>query len=279
MRPRAGRVFRHRVAVRPKLRRRRLARAAVVSVLAALAVAATLVVKNFPIHEVRLPNVRIGRPVSRLFGVERIAVAGVSRAMEPALMNASRETDPAQWGPLEPYRVARRLESDFPWLEAVRVRRSWWRRSIVFEALPRRPVARVAGIRGGGWLDGTGTFFQAPSGVYPEDFTPRVDVSEASASDYLPLAQFLQAAAKEGPGRVLIDRWEFRSAEEGWEGLLKDGTRLLWGGLSWTDAKLRRLSEVFRDARDRFGPSVPVTVDLRYFGDGKILARPGVSGF
>ena len=73
-----------------------------------------------------------------------------------------------------------------------------------------------------------------------------------------PLAGNLESLARGG------------SSEEGWEAKLKDGTRVLWGDLRWTDEKSARLREVLDDAG---APGKRLTADLRHFEDGRILVR------
>ena len=50
---------------------------------------------------------------------------------------------------------------------------------------------------------------------------------------------------------------------------LANGASVLWGDFGFTKAKIARLNEVLPAAELRFG--APLTVDLRYFSDGKVF--------
>jgi len=192
------------------------------------------------------------------------------------MSDALGREDVRAWGLTEPYRFSRKLASLFPCLESVEVRRSWLDRSVEFRASLRKPVAAVS-PRGrekeAAWLSESGVVFRAPEGAYPEEAAlPVVDLSRVPAPELPRLARFLEAVSREGALPSPLARFDMRSPEEGWEGVLQDGTRLLWGDLSWTEDKLKRLKEVAADAGRRFDSAY--AVDLRYFGDGKILVSP-----
>ncbi|TPW19960.1 MAG: hypothetical protein FD126_2166, partial [Elusimicrobia bacterium] len=102
---------------------------------------------------------------------------------------------------------------------------------------------------------------------------PRVELGAFPAGgDLGGLARLVLSAGSEGalPAKPLAYAYDAR--ERGWTVTLEDGTTLAWGGLDWTEEKLRRLREVLADAAGRVPKGF--TADLRYFEDGRILVRP-----
>jgi hypothetical protein len=207
----------------------------------------------------------------RWLGVENVELVGAPPALEPALREALGWKPGMRWGPLEPYRAARRVREAFPCLSGVRVRRSWSGRAARFEAALREPAAAI--VRGGkreAYLGRDGTVFAAPEGVYAEPL-PVVGWGERPAAAELgELARLLAAAAL--PGALPAGLKGLRRGEDGWTISSADGAELLWGPLEWTDEKISRLKEVYDDALPRFGALQ--SADLRHFGDGKIMVTP-----
>ena len=271
------RARRFHVIVRSKVRTRRMSQWGAVVVVVVLGAAAYGVVRHFPFSQAA-DRVRgfsrnaWDRMVPSGAPVETVSIEGAPAALRGPLLTVIRSSPVAQWGVLEPYRSVRRLKSGFPCLRDVWFTRNWFRRSVTFEVVLHRPVARVLRDGKSLWLSETGALYTVSEGVYPEGSWPWVEVGASNDRDYVPLAQFVTAASKEGALPFGLARLAYRSSEDGWEARLSDGTTLLWGGLSWTDQKLARLREVFTDAGKRFGSGI--TVDLRYFEDGKILVHP-----
>ena len=87
------------------------------------------------------------------------------------------------------------------------------------------------------------------------------------------VAAMLSAARRPEALPSPLVRMEYAPEAGGWAVELADGTRLLWGGMRWTEDKLRRLREVLADASPRFDEAL--RLDLRHFEDGRILVRPG----
>jgi hypothetical protein len=204
---------------------------------------------------------------------------------------ASYLNDPAESFASRLAGLARR----FPAVKAWRVRRDWSGRSARVEVALRRAAARLrrAG-RPAGFLDEGGAVFESPAELYPEARLT-VEAGGAGAEQLKGLPAVLEALARDAglPAQVA-----FRSAYEGWEVRLQDGTQVLWGDLRWSREKLSRLHEALCDARAggigssagagrtdlltaragpdarRSGASGPMLADLRYFEDGRVLLRP-----
>jgi hypothetical protein len=131
------------------------------------------------------------------------------------------------------------------------------------ETAPKPPKA-VARLSGGGLLSEDGIVFESKGfpGLLPD---VEADVSKASVEERRALGVFLA----ETP--VAVARMKYVSAEDGWEALLSDGTKVLWGGLQFTREKAERLRQALDDARAK--QEGGFTADLRYFEDGRILLR------
>jgi hypothetical protein len=167
---------------------------------------------------------------------------------------------------------AMQLRTAFPALKTVRIHRSWGTRSVRVEVSLRRAMARALRAGGpAGFLDEDGTAFAAPDGLYPETL-PVVDVGSADAAQLKDLPAMLDAFSRDEGLPVPVARTVFRSAQEGWEFILRDGTDILWGSPRWMPEKLARLRAALADARGHI-PSA-FTADLRYFEDGRVLLRP-----
>ena len=162
----------------------------------------------------------------------------------------------------------------FSYLREARVRRSWVRRSVVFEVEVRTPLARlVRKSRDEGLLAEDGSRFSLPAELYADEPLPVVDLGAlAEGADLKPLGRMLSSAQAPGALPARLVRLGHEAREAGWAAALEDGTRLLWGTLEFNDEKFVRLAEVLDDAEKRFGAGL--TADLRHFEDGKILVRP-----
>lgn len=131
------------------------------------------------------------------------------------------------------------------------------------QAAPKPPKA-VARTTDGSLLAEDGAVFERAgfAGVVPD---VEADVAKAPEDERRALGAFLS----ETP--VAVSRMRFVSAEDGWEALLADGTKVLWGGLRFTREKAERLRQALDDARAK--QEGQFTADLRYFEDGRILLR------
>lgn len=215
-------------------------------------------------------------PLSGSARVDSLVVTGVPVALANELRGAIDWAPGRVWGPNQPGRVAKELESRFPCLLRVKPVRLWRRREVRFEALLRRPAGLVdPGSEAGPlFLGERGTVFRAPDGVFEEEGLARVDLSVMPAAGELGrLGRLLRAAKEPDALPSPMARMTFSPESDGWSAELEDGTRLQWGRLRWTGKKLRRLREVLADAAPRFEGGL--TADLRHFEDGKILVKLG----
>ncbi|MDD5655675.1 MAG: cell division protein FtsQ/DivIB, partial [Elusimicrobia bacterium] len=170
------------------------------------------------------------------------------------------------------------LAERFPAVKRAALSRDWAGRRLRVEVTMRRALARVVRPDRPGaeaWLDEDGAVFAAPAGLYPRAALA-VETGGAGEAELRALARELPLLARAEALPVALERVRYRSAYEGWELSLQDGTNVLWGRLDWTPEKLRRLGEALADARGR-QPEVASrwSADLRYFEDGRVLLRPG----
>ncbi len=121
-----------------------------------------------------------------------------------------------------------------------------------------------------GFLSEDGRVFQAPASLYPNAI-PQVEIGKLDPSELGGVAQFLEAVAGSRDAPSALVRLSYVSRQDGWKALFADGTRAEWGDFRWTDLKLERMRQVLDDAKNDL--SGPANVDLRYFGDGRIILR------
>lgn len=255
---------RHRVALRPKVRRRRFQALAAGAALLLLAGAAGLTLRHVA---GALP------PFSSLLGrldlrVRHVAVSGAPAPLDGALESYFN-------GPGGSFRARLAgLPGRFPMVKSWTVRRDWAGRSARLEVALRRAVVRLqrAG-RPAGFLDEDGAAFTAPEELYPEARLS-VEIGAAGADRLRGLPGLLELLSHDADLPAPLARVAFRGPYEGWEVGLQDGTEVLWGGLDWTREKLDRLREALSDAR----AAAPMHADLRYFADGRVLLRPLMAG-
>lgn len=253
---------RFKVALRPKLRRRRLRQCAVWAMLLMLGAGAFLTMRHF---KAVLPSLAVGWEEKFSPRLSSISVEGVPEALRErlhAFLEATRGSAEQR---------ARALAKAFPCLARVKVRRDWMEGTVRFEIVARRAVASVvAQGRVPTFLDEEGVVFTAPEGVYAAAAIS-VEPGSADSRRLKELPDCLRSVSRPGALPSALRRMRFVSEEQGWEAVLEDGTRVLWGGLGWTQEKLARLNEVLQDARARY--EGVLTADLRYFEDGKVLLR------
>ena len=162
----------------------------------------------------------------------------------------------------------------FPAVKTWQVRRDWSGRSARVEVTLRRAAAQLrrAG-RPVGFLDEEGMAFAAPAELYPEARLA-VEAGGAAAEQLKGLPAVLEVLARDADLPAPAAQVAFRSAYEGWEVRLQDGTQVLWGDLRWTREKLSRLHEALSAARGGVAAAAPMLADLRYFEDGRVPLRP-----
>lgn len=215
----------------------------------------------------RFPG-RTQAPLSRLLRVDTLEFDGVPEDIVWTLRDATGWRPGDRWGLTRPRRICRSLRERFPCLRGLEYSRSWTDRRVVFHAAMRRPLARV---RSAGLFWEGGVVFAPPWMSTPGEGLPVVDIGRKPPETELRrLAELLEVLSSPGaaPAAPLELAYE---PGDGWALQLADGTRLLWGGLGWTQEKLARLKQVLADARPRFGRAL--TADLRHFEDGKIFVR------
>jgi len=211
--------------------------------------------------------------------IESVEVAGAPAALAGPLSRFLRGESAGAGFSARAAELAQR----FPALQAVHIRRDWLGHRARVEVTLRRALGRA--LRGGrpaGFLDPDGVVFRAPETLYPEARLV-LEVGDADAARLQALAEALDVLSRDGNLPAPMERLSYRSAYDGWEVFLRDGTKVLWGDLSWTREKLARLREALAEARGRFPGAlaaassrdgVPLVADLRYFEDGRVLLRP-----
>jgi len=263
---------RHRVRLRPKARHRRFRFAGACASLLALSAAGLFVLRAKPWTRFSFPAPSIS-VLPRFARVDSVSVLGAPPALERGLLASLGWKAGERWGPVRPYRAARRLRAAFPCIRDVALRRSWLSRSVLYEVALREPLAALyRSGRPSGYLGREGEIFEAPEGVYAQPL-PAADVTLLPAGAPLEeLARFIERAGLPDALPAKLAALRYDPAEGGWTAGLADGTALRWGGLDWTEEKFERLREVFADALPRFGALL--AADLRHFEDGKIFVRP-----
>lgn len=249
---------RFRVVARPKTRVRRARALAAFAALAALGAVAFVTLRKL-VADFRLPIAAAARADGEI----------VVEGPEPlrSLAQAAADAVPGTAG-----EKAEALKARYPSLSDIRVRRNWTEKQSTLTLVVRRAIAPATRRgRHAGFLGDDGTVFTAP----PEAFVvsaPPVETAGASAAELAALARewprLTAASAFPSP----LTGLSYVSAEDGWEAILADGTRVQWGRLEWTNEKLARLSEALADARQKDPGSF--SADLRWFEDGKVLLKP-----
>lgn len=209
---------------------------------------------------------RVRRALPLASSAESALVDGVSEPFR-SLAQAAVDAVPGSAG-----EKAEALQRKFPCIADVSVRRPWGERRATLVPVLRRAVA--AALRRGkraGYLGEGGVVFEAPDGVFAFS-GPAVDVADASEGELAALAREWPALSASESFPSPLSLLAYRSAEDGWQARLADGTTILWGRLDWTKEKLARLSEALDDARAK-APGA-FAADLRFFEDGKVLLKP-----
>ncbi|MBI5239295.1 MAG: hypothetical protein HY926_02385 [Elusimicrobia bacterium] len=257
-------IRRHRVALRPKVRRRRLQVLAAGGALALLVCAAVLTVRHLA------PALPV---LSGLLGRLDLRAGHVTVSGVPASLAGPMEAYFNEPGDSLGSRLAG-FSARFPAVRSWQLRRNWPGRGARLEVSLRRAVARLqrAG-RPAGYLDEAGVAFAAPAELSPDGHLC-VEIGGAGADRLQGLPALLEQLSRDADLPAPLARVGFRGPYEGWEISLQDGTQVLWGDLDWTGEKLTRLHEALSDARSGAAAAGPVRADLRFFGDGRVLLRP-----
>ncbi|MDE1976025.1 MAG: cell division protein FtsQ [Elusimicrobia bacterium] len=139
------------------------------------------------------------------------------------------------------------------------------------QSYPKTAAARVT-QKGKplGFLSENGRVFQAPASLYA-GAVPQVEIGGLDPAGLGGVAKFLEAVARSHDASSALVRLSYVSPQDGWKALFADGTQAEWGDFRWTDLKLERMRQVLEDAKNDL--SGPANVDLRYFGDGRIILR------
>lgn len=265
---------RQRVRLRPKAKTARRGAAARAAAVVAAAGMAAVLASAKPWRRVSVHAPGWG-PLARAMAVETLEFDGVPGEAADAARRALGFVPGEVWGPLEADRRAGRLREAFPWLDQAAVTRSWTRRAVRFWLVPKTAVASASGGRPSGalLLGEDGALFAPAPGTAAPAGVPSVDLTGWPAGGALGgLARLVRAAGAEGALPSKPSSYGYDVKSRSWAVTLEDGTRLAWGDLEWTDEKLARLREVLADAGGRMPKGF--TVDLTYFEDGRILARP-----
>lgn len=207
--------------------------------------------------------------------VRSIRVLGVDEVLSAKILDLIH-LEPGQLLSLEESgNLASRISSRFPFLAGTKVSRNWLNGALVVKTSVKSAVCRVIlDGRESGYLGEDGKIFRAPAGLY-ENLIP-VDVfsDEKAAAGLPPVLDGLARFMKEFRSRknflpFKLSGISYSPAGEGCVLRLSDGSKVLWGAYEFMEEKIARLGQVLTDAGSRF-PG-PVRIDLRYFGDGRIL--------
>ena len=254
---------RHAVVLRPKVRSRRLKLASAALAVSVLGLLAAATLRNLTASLPPWTQLKT-RLLPR---IESAEVAGVPASLRGQIAAYAR-TKAGGAAAVDSEELLKRFEC----LRSVKARRDFRRPIIRFDCELRAALGRVeARGRPAGYLGENGALFTAPDGIYDQPL-PALELNAAAPGELKALADFLREFSPSPDLPGALARMRYTSPEDGWQALLSDGTTVLWGNLDWTAEKLSRLKEVLRDARGRF--EGPLTADLRYFEDGKVLLRP-----
>lgn len=249
---------RHRVVKRPKVRSRQLKQQAAIIAVGVLGLIAAISARQI---KVELPSWQAS--LARIAPLGELVLEGAPEGWEPQISACLAEKDEGMEEKVS------RLQERFPFFKPVRAQRLWLRRKAQFHLELRKAVARVAGP-GPRFLSDDGVVFSGPESLYREAL-PLADFGGAGRG--AEFAAFLAEADKIGGAPTRIVRARYSAAQRAWELSFEDGTQVVWGTLSWTQEKFRRLSQVLEDSRQRDPSLAPPLVDMRYFEDGKILLK------
>lgn len=250
---------RFRVVTRPQARARRIRAVAVLFALGGLALVAVAVVRHLAAS---LPSSKLARTLTR-------PGDAFVEAPEPLRTLAQAVADKAGGSAA---RRAAAIRDEFPCVAEADIRRSWLEKRATILLTLRAPVAPA--LRRGkavGFLGEDGAVFTAPEGLYTLT-GPAAEVGDASGAELAALAKEWPRLAAPGALPAPMERFVYRSREDGWAAQLEDGTEVSWGRLEYTAQKLTRLAEALADARRR--EDGLYSADLRWFEDGKVLLRP-----
>jgi hypothetical protein len=187
--------------------------------------------------------------------------------------------------------LAAGLQTAYPSLSRVEVRRNFFGGRVSVDAVPENIVAKVRLVPGGRVQapGGGESFYLAENGrLLGERYGPgpetmfETEVRAGCGAGLAPLAAFLKElnALASGFSSPPV-RLEYPAPgyvpppgaqavpEQSCRLTLANGASVLWGDFEFTKAKISRLNEVLSDAARRLGG--PLRVDLRYFRDGKVF--------
>lgn len=209
--------------------------------------------------------------------VRSIRVLGVDKVLEREILD-SIHLEPGQTLSLEESgNLASGISSRFPFLAGTKVSRNWMNGALVVKTSVKSAVCRIIiDGRESGYLGEDGKIFHAPAGLYENLIPINVFSGKKGGADFL--------RSRSAPGGLVRFMKDIRSRK----GFLPfklssisyspaggctlealDGSKILWGAYEFMEEKIARLGQILADAGSR-APG-PVRVDLRYFGDGRIL--------
>ncbi len=253
------------------MRRQRRARWVAFALFAGSATSIGAFLHRFGPPSIRVPQLSALLPAPGWLRIERVDIEGVPPSAEALIRDALGPVAGRAWGPFASRSATERLNSRLGFLSSASVRWNCLSRSLRIEARLQQPVARL--LRGGracGWLGSTGRAFDPPPGVYDRPPDPVLELGDLPQAELGAVSGWVVSLE-----RAFEAGWSqgaYQSKSDGWQLRLSDGSRVLWGSLDWTEQKIERLQQVLADAGRRFGSEL--TVDLRYFEDGRILVRP-----
>lgn len=278
---------RSRVIMRAKVKRRLLGMFA--SMLAVAVLAGAVFYFSGPALSALRRMTSAGKNKFTSWRVRSIRVLGVDEVLSAKILDLIH-LEPGQLLSLEESgNLVSRISSGFPFLAGTKISRNWLNGALVVKTSVKSAVCRViVDGRESGYLGEDGKIFSAPAGLYENLIPVNVFYDEKAAADFTPsafgegLEEVLTLPTLDGLARFMK---EFRSRKNflpfklsgiscspvGEECILNlsDGSKILWGAYEFMEEKIARLDQVLTDAGSRF-PG-PVRIDLRYFGDGRIL--------
>ncbi len=254
---------RYPVSLRPKRRRDRGKKILLVAVFVLMGISAYGVWSHLKAEEdVFKKSISSVIPLPK-----EIDVVGIPDSLKPPVLDFLKSLNSWAWRDQGPALVRM-----FPFFASAQISRVFFKRRISYQVALRRAVGLVQ-RRGQllGYLDDQGVVFKAPEGLYPAAL-PEVQIGTFDQENLRPVAMLMnEVGASAGLPAPLV-KLRYVSDDAGWSATLQDGTSVSWGDLRWTAEKIRRLGLVLADAKAH--SKGDFSVDLRFFGDGKIFLKP-----
>lgn len=258
--------------MRSKVKRRLLGRFA--SILAVAALAGACFYFSGPALKRLSQMTSAGKKKFTSWRVRSIRVLGVDKVLSGKILD-SMHLEPGQTLSLEESRnLASGISSRFPFLAGTKVGRNWMNGALVVKTSVKSAVCRIiVDGRESGYLGEDGKIFHAPAGLYENLISVDVFSGKKGPADFGFASGGLVRFMKDIRSRKKFLPFKLSSISYSPAGgctlEASDGSKILWGAYEFMEEKIARLGQILADAGSR-APG-PVRVDLRYFGDGRVL--------